>query len=396
MKHALILASTALALIAGPAFAGSSSNLQAELDALRAEVDALSKKIEAGSADKKKFVQSGGTGIELKLSGQVNRGVLFLDDGDKTETFFVDNDNSSTRFRFTGSGALTDDVRVGMDVELEAESNSTADINQNNKTVFNFRERQLRFWIDSKTLGRLTVGQGSMASDGTSEVDLSGTTVVAYSGIADLAGGFFFFDQTANALTGNRVGNRFNQFDGLSRQDNVRYDSPRFAGFTVSTSVGDDGRWDVALRTRQDFGDFRFEAAAAHANDNNDNWIRSSSASVLHKTSGISLTGTISGRDKDNSGLTSNSMFYYVKAGWQTKALVPFGTTAFSIDYSRNEDTAANNDKSTSYGIAAVQNLDKVGTELYVGARKYKYNDQNPLTNLDDIIAVLVGARVKF
>jgi len=38
----------------------------------------------------------------------------------------------------------------------------------------NFTERKLEIYFDSKRLGRLWLGQGDTASNGTSEVDLSG------------------------------------------------------------------------------------------------------------------------------------------------------------------------------------------------------------------------------
>src|SRR3990170_4024302 len=53
-------------------------------------------------------------GIEVKLSGQVNRGVMFVDDGVQSDAFHVDNDNSSTRFRFTGTGEVSPGLKAGL------------------------------------------------------------------------------------------------------------------------------------------------------------------------------------------------------------------------------------------------------------------------------------------
>ena len=41
--------------------------------------------------------------VDFKISGQINRAVLWGDNGNDDDVKFVDNDNSSTRFRFTGS-----------------------------------------------------------------------------------------------------------------------------------------------------------------------------------------------------------------------------------------------------------------------------------------------------
>ena len=39
--------------------------------------------------------------FEAKVSGQVNQLVMWADNGDDSDFFIADNDNSSTRFRFT-------------------------------------------------------------------------------------------------------------------------------------------------------------------------------------------------------------------------------------------------------------------------------------------------------
>ena len=74
---------------------------------------------------------------------------------------------------------------------------------------------------------------------------------------------------------------------GLGRDDRMRYDSPQLFGFTLSGSVlsGDGG--DVALRYAAQWGDFKFAAAAAYAdNGNNNSWDDqfNGSASVLHSS----------------------------------------------------------------------------------------------------------------
>lgn len=351
----------------------------------------------AMAQDAEKFAASGATGIKLKVSGQVNRALLFTDDGNNTEQFFVDNDNSSTRFRFTGSGNLDSDTKVGFVIETQIESNSTADVNQKAKTTNNnatFTERKLEVYFDSKSLGRVTLGQGDMASNGTSEVDLSGTGVVGYSGVVDMAGGLFFNDKNTDTLTTTKVGQVFNNYDGLSRRDRIRYDTPSFGGFKLSASAGDRGRWDGAATYKGSFGDLAFDSAVAYSSDNKNNEIINGSFSVLQKTSGISLTAAAATVNLDDNTDPRDPVMYYVKLGWQTKDLTAYGKTAFAIDYAYNEDTKVVDDESKSYGIFVVQNLDRVGTELYAGVRNHEYDA--PGVNVDDLLAVMVGARVKF
>ncbi len=47
--------------------------------------------------------------------------------------------------------------------------------------------------------------------------------------------------------------------------NSVRYDSPTFAGFSVSASWGEDDFWDVAARYAGEFNGFKLAAATAYS-----------------------------------------------------------------------------------------------------------------------------------
>ena len=151
------------------------------------------------------FAISPAKAVDFGISGQINRAALYADDGDDAKWFFVDSNNSSTRFRFTGSNEFDENWKVGIVWENQMESNSSSDdsLNDDGDGVIDigsdddvgditFTERKMEFYIEHKKFGKLTLGQGDTASNGAAEVDLSGTDVVAYSTIGDMAGGFFF------------------------------------------------------------------------------------------------------------------------------------------------------------------------------------------------------------
>lgn len=134
--------------------------------------------------------------VDFAISGQINRAALYADDGHTAKWFFVDNDNSSTRFRFTGSNDFEKDWKVGIVWEVEMQSNPSNNMNMDltgDTTDVHFDERKMEFWVGN-AWGKAWLGQGDMASNGTSEVDLSGTDVAAYSSVGDVGGGFFFQD----------------------------------------------------------------------------------------------------------------------------------------------------------------------------------------------------------
>jgi predicted porin/outer membrane murein-binding lipoprotein Lpp len=378
------------------------------LDELKAQVREMSKRLQELEAKQEQLeekadevgvdtrnVISGKQGVKLTVSGQVNRGLLYVDNGDKDDLFHVDNDNSSTRVRFVGVGALTEDITVGSQIEVQFESNSTASIRIDQDGAAgpnNFTERKLELYVDSQRFGRLWLGQGDTASNGTSEVDLSGTSVVAYSGIGDMAGGIAFSD---NNVLGPRIGQVFSNFDGLSRDDRIRYDTPSFSGFKGSVSALEGGAVDVGLRFSGEISGTKVVAAAAWADasskDSNNFKQYNGSVSVLTPI-GISVTGAVGSRDLD-SGTGDDPLFYYGKLGYTFDA-ISFGSTSIGVDYEAVDDLNQDGDEAQTYGVFAVQRYDKIGAELYLGARNHELD--RPGSNFDDVLAVIIGGKVRF
>jgi len=336
------------------------------------------------------LVTSGNDNLKLTISGQVNRGLLSFDDGDETGTLHVDNDNSSTRIRLLSEADLTERATFGTNIELQFESNSTAAVDQNNERNVGpngFTERKLEAYGDFDGIGRITIGQGDTASNGASEQDLSGTSVVGYSGVADLASGLRFRSEATEELSDINIGSVFSNLDGLSRDDRLRFDSPTIQGFNAAASLVADERWDVAIRYSGKSAGFSLSAALAYANTREDLENRvNGSASILH-SSGLSATAA-AGRDERDD---RDPQFVYLKFGYQAQ-WNRFGKSAVSVDFYDAEDIAAAELESNSVGIQLVQKLDKIGTDVYAGLRNYSLDDNDA----DDILASLVGVRVKF
>ena len=344
------------------------------------------------STPKNGAVEKGDDDVKLRLSGQVNRGVLFYDDGEKQDLAHVDNDHSSTRLRFEARGKYDEDVSAGANIEVQFESNSTADVSQideRNVGDDNFTQRKLEIFVDSKTFGRVTFGQGDTASNSIAEIDNSGTSVVGYSSVSDFAGGLLFREDGGD-LSDIAVGDAFSNFDGLSRDDRLRYDTPKFYGFTASASAVADERWDAALRYGDTIDDFKIGAGVAYAARQDDIGRVSGSASVLHVPTGLSLTGAAGSDDTDGD---SDPVFYYGKVGFQQN-FFDFGVTALSADYYYGDEIDSVEQESHAFGLQAVQKVDRIGTEFYVGYRLYQLDGDDE--SFEDISAALAGARVKF
>ncbi len=359
--------------------------------------------------------------IQLKISGQVNRSILYGDNGNDDEIFYTDSDNSGTRFRFVASGRLNDDVTAGATIELQFESNSSTDIrfNANGGTggtssgATPVGERIGEVWLNSASMGKLSLGQGNTASNGTSETDLSGTGLAQYS----LGGGG---NEGLAFQAGGLVGSNFTNLDGGSRRDRIRYDTPTFAGFRLSASASQGGRNDVALRYANQFAGARIAASIGWQNASavtgaapaaatatvipavgaptlGTNAVTnaagvsdriSGSVSVL-LDNGFNLTFAAANEDRD---IGDDRKFFYGKVGFQTNSVSMYGRTSFSIDYYQGEDiNTATSGTSTSYGFGAVQNLDPIGAQMYLSVRNHELDG-----GTDDVFAVFTGMRIKF
>jgi len=333
--------------------------------------------------------------VDFAISGQINRAAMYVDDGHTGKWFFVDNENSSTRFRFTGSNDFENSWKVGIVWEVEMQSNSSDEVNMtvNDTSNVNFRERKIEFWVGQE-VGKLWLGQGDMASNSTSEVDLSGTDVAAYSSMQDVGGAFEFQDNGAGI--GVTVGGSRSNFDGLSRRDRVRYDTPTFAGFYGSTSVASESRWDVALRYAGDFGWAKLAAAGAWSDPgtssdsklsnparNVDGWL-SSSASMLFNN-GLNLTASYAKRSQDG----TDPWNLFGKVGYQF-----LEKHAASIQYGRTKNLSAKDDKGDSFSLAYVFSPWK-SVEFYANYTVHMLN-RDVGSDPDDINVGFFGGRVKF
>ena len=332
--------------------------------------------------------------VDFKISGQINRAVLWGDNGNDDDVKFVDNDNSSTRFRFTGSNEFNDVWKVGIVWENQMESNSSAstdiDIGNNGDNVgdVTFTERKMEFYVDHKNWGRITLGQGDTASNSTAEVDLSGTDVVNYSAIEDMAGGFNF--RTGDDVVVTSVGTAFSNFDGLGRRDRIRYDTPTFYGFFASGSYMNGQTYDLALRSSHEWEGFgKLAAAIAYVpGDNQRDPYKQldGSISFLHN-SGINLTFSHGYRDFDTGG-SDDARNYYGKLGYK------FSKWALSVDYTYSENVAQDDDEATSIGAAAVWNIWE--SVQFYGSYRWHDLDRDTVDNIEDLQAVMIGGRVKF
>jgi len=328
--------------------------------------------------------------VFVGISGRVTRAILYGDNGEDSEFFFVDNNNSSTRVVAVAEATLSDTLLIGSSFKLPLVFQSSTSVDFGDADSFSasfgeFGERELDGYLTSATYGKLYAGYGDTASDGTSEVDHSGTTVISRSRVRDLAGGLSFDG-------GPEIKDVFDNFDGLGSEKRVRYDTPSFGGTVVSTSMTTEQDYDVAVRFKSGLIGNDLAAAAAYAHKEDGAEQISTSASATWK-SGISLSLAAAWRDQND----RTKLFGYAKAGYR-RDFFSFGPTAFAIDVATNKDVDRDGDNAYAAGAFAVQTVNREGIvkgiDLYVGVRWHKLDRNNE--NFDDILASMIGFRMRF
>jgi len=225
--------------------------------------------------------------------------------------------------------------------------------------------------------------------------------VIAYSGVADIAGGLQFRNDDGGALSGIRVDDAFFNFDGLGRRNRVRYDTPVFGpGLQLSGTAASDDRYDVALTFGGDYGawsgvdagPFTMLGAVAWSepNQENNDWRLDGSASFLHNPTGLNLTVS-GGMDKDDNG--GNPSNLYGKLGWDAgNRFTSWGDSRFGVDITRSNNQPGLDNEAYSVGGAFVQTISGFGTELFSQVRWYSLRD----ASVEDLYVGTIGSRIKF
>lgn len=348
--------------------------------------------------------RKGNRKVSVEVYGFVTTGIMHFNNGDKSDTFVVENSNGSSRFGFKGSAKISPTLSAGFQIEVgvvSASSNSVGVTDDDGGATQTgdgtLGLRQANWYLDHKSLGRVTVGRISSAMDGIQEIDLAGTGIVSLPGI-NVGGGI------AIAGTGLKWGDVMRGFDG-DRVNGIRYDTPTWNGFQLSTSFSENDRTDVTLRYAGEFAGFRIAAGIGYGvgSDNSDlanatgvvNFddvqFVSGSASVLHVKSGLFATGFGGSREFNGTAGSFEETNWGLRAGI-AKNFFGLGNTVVFGEFNNFENVANRGLTSEVWGVGVIQNIDAAATELFLSYKNYSVD----AAGAHDTDIVFGGARVKF
>jgi hypothetical protein len=229
-------------------------------------------------------VRKGNKKVSVTLSGWVVKLGSWWDDGHETNFYVGDKDTTlSSHFQISGSAQIAPGWSAGYTIAVEtAGTSASAGFCENqfndNCALFGDINTLLSYmWLKSDKWGTINWGQLSQATDNVALLpDLSGTVIESNAVIFDGAGMFVRPKGARNSndlakdfawgavLTCNTNGGGLGADCNGYPQNAFRYDSPTFAGFSMSTSYGEDDMWDVALKYAADWNSVKFSAAAGY------------------------------------------------------------------------------------------------------------------------------------
>lgn len=337
--------------------------------------------------------------VKYKLSGQINRAMTVLDDGHDSDVQFIDNSSSGTRWRMQGSEDVGNGWKIGFNWEWQVQSNAAGGPIGSGDLPLKQDLRKAEVWFDSNW-GKISFGQGDGAGNGTTEVDLSDTWNVAYSGRDDFGGavrwrtsGGAFINSTGGATTATGAAlthdATFEAYDAFSRYDRVRYDTPSLGPVTLSVSAGQTDKYEGAVRWSQGLGGGTVSAGLFYGQWNGGGVDARYGGSIAYLFSfGTNILVSAAVNDPQAAG-APDATTWYAKVGHK------WGNNAVSIGYGESDDVVAGfNDK--GFNIGFNHNIPKAKVDLYAG---YQFNELDTpagAPGVDDIQALILGTKLKF
>ena len=331
--------------------------------------------------------------VKYKLSGQVNRAIVFQDDGETSAVRHVDNTASGTRFRLKGTEDLGNGMKAGFYWENQYQSSRSftqrPDLNGDGSAggAGSFRQGNVFF---SGTWGKLTLGQTDGAGNGATESDWvpSGS----YHGRTSMTGGMLWRTAGGGNPSGLTESSTFSEFDAFSRHDVLRYDSPKLGPVKLAASVGNDDVWELGLFADADIGGGNLLFAAFYGEDPN----RSTTSTGVDNRWGGSIRYLFAQGTKISGSYAESENQAGVDADVFTVGIGHlWGNNTISVHYSQASDVTAGYDDE-AWNVGFDHNIPKAKVNLYASFFHTELDTPAGVLSVEDHNTFVIGARVKF
>lgn len=355
--------------------------------------------------------------FKARLVTRLNVATFYSNDGRDNDLFFVSNNELPSyiglRLRYTVSA----DTVIGNDYELGFRVNRSDRVSQiDDSHEADLDIRKLDFFIESKTYGRLSLGQGQTASDRTSRLDLSGTRMIASSNPSKMGGGLFFrtkkgdleFDSDNPSLRDS-----YNNINGLRRKTRLRYDTPQWHGLWLAASVVENRQYDASIKYEHADDNLKALAAFSYTHSSTplatgpetEDWedcLRrvmschrkasyNGSASILFKN-GLNFT-VAGGYLKPQEQPRHIATYGFGKIGYIADHFC-IGETAFTLDFGKYSHFSGNHNIGRVYGAAVAQHVGPWNAYVYAGYRLFSLHARGENFHNINVLATGIFTRI--
>jgi len=357
--------------------------------------------------------------VKLRLYGQVTRQFGFVGDGESVTFKQGENGNTGTRMGIIGRGKVTNDISLQTILEYSVSSGDNGGgsqfVNQGGETGFSVRK--LDVILSSKKFGSLWMGRGSTSSDGTSEIDLAGISSARLGGSSTYpVQDFILMNKNSNAVPQAvaTVGRFFSTFDGASRQNRIRYDTPTFFGFQAGVDMIDKMNFGGALHYKGKIAGTQIAGAVGYCHTSGpqdgagSGTCFNSSAAVNHVDQ---LNGSISVKLPMGLGATfsGGTQFLSLESGaanrddpynlnpsiFYTTKVTELGSTTIDYSFQYSKNVAANGTKGRAHQVDVLQRIDSIGGDYFLQFN-YVDVDNNTSTDIEPLWYFGGGFRQRF
>lgn len=405
--------------------------------------------------------RKGNRNVSLSVSGWINRMVMAWDDGADKDVYIVDNTASRSRLEFEGAVKIARGWGAGYILSFGIDDKAANDVDQLNQAGENKIEtRESAWWLRSNSLGTVTVGLTSPATDNIILKDVGGIMPGA-ANIATMGGAFYLrradsYEKGDGALViQNAFTTTLNDISaGASvdtlRRNVVRYDAPRISSqwgnVDLAAAWGEDDFYDFAVEYGINYSDWKFRFGAGYLRDTDEGGRANSrrdrdeykgSASLLHIPSGLFSTVAYVHREFHGFDESSQAVFGENTVGLVTPAGAnrppidylytafglrrPFwslGDTSIYGEYAQVDDAITGlreadlrevtDSRLQMIGAAICQDIDVAGMDVYAGFRYYTFDTEGVQFRtttgvtgpspapLTDLMIGYAGTRIKF
>jgi len=361
--------------------------------------------------------RKGNRKVSLTISGWVAEQVTYWDDGFEQNMYVTGLGTTlASNFKLSGQATIAPGWTAGYLLHIEADGSDALTTSQNTPRgpglisgTSPFIQTLQSFWfIKSESLGKVSVGLQSAASDNAAIlVDGSGSLVPA---------NWVAFDVLSFAIRrGNGTSTGSWGIAGACipgdcfgvPANSVRYDSPTYAGFSMSATWGDDDFWDVGGRYAGEIAGFKVagtvvyaESAGATSIFGNDVEYLQAGAYVQHIASGI--FGLVNYGNIDGAIVPAgyDPTTWYFKAGLRQR-WTPLGHTVLYGEYMTSDDTiaaATTGSEFEWYGAGIVQEIDNAAMSLWLKYRQYSFENAGicGATGCEELDEITFGGLINF